>query len=292
MKRIGFIGVGAMGRGMCENLIQKSGCPMTIFDINQDNANYFSGKAAIASSPAEVLHNSDVLFLSLPNSDVIGKVTDEFFREGVKGKTVIDVSTSYPMATKQLYARFKDEGGVFIDAPLMGGPADTLAGNSPCMVSGDKEEIDKIMHLIECYASPIDYVGESGNAHTIKLAMNFTGLTYAVITAQMFPLMEKMGIDTKNLFRIMNEGSFGNWVFDFYGNKVVNRNYRMDFALELGLKDMTYVKKLYEDFNVPAFTLDGVLDLLRTSLKDGKGKKDFSECAATMYEYLGLNPNK
>jgi len=290
--RLGFIGVGAMGRGMCENLIKKSGCSMTIFDINEKNANYFKGKATIAASSLEVFKNSDVIFLSLPNSNVIAEVTDEFFKEGVKGKVVIDVSTSYPMATKQLYARFKEEGGVFIDAPLLGGPAETAAGNAPCMVSGDKEEIDKVMHLIACYADPIDYVGESGNAHTVKLAMNFTSLSYAVVVAQIFPLMEKMGIDTKNLFKIMNEGPFGNWIFDFYGKKVVNRDYHVDFTLDLGLKDMTYVKKLYENYNVPAFVLDGVLDLLRTSLKEGKGRKDFSECAATMYEFLGLNPYK
>ena len=62
----------------------------------------------------------------------------------------------------------------------------------------------------------------------------------------------------------------------------------MDFALELALKDMTYVKRLYDKFNVPAFLLDGGLDLMRAAVKDGRGKHDTSEIAATMYEYLGL----
>jgi 3-hydroxyisobutyrate dehydrogenase-like beta-hydroxyacid dehydrogenase len=286
--KLGFIGVGAMGRGMCDNLIKKSGCSLTVYDLSDANVKQFEGRATIAKSSLEVFVNSDVIFLSLPNSDVIADVTDEFFSEGVEGKIVIDLSTSYPMATKQLYERFKAEGGTFIDAPLLGGPADTAAGNAPCIVSGDKEEVDKVMDLLACFANPINFVGVSGNAHTIKLAMNFTALSYAVIVAQMFPLMEKMGIDTKNLFKIMNEGPFGNWVFDFYGKKVVNRDYHMDFALDLGLKDMTYVKKLYEDYNVPAFVLDGVLNLLRTSLKDGKGSQDFSQCAATMYEFFGI----
>ena len=265
---------------------------MTVFDVIDANVKYFEGKASISESSLEVFVNSDVIFMSLPNSLAVNKVTEEFLVRGTEGKVVIDHSTSYPMATKELYKKLKMQGGSFIDAPLLGGPDDTAAGNAPCIVSGDKSDIDKIINLIACYANPIDYVGASGNAHTIKLAMNFTGLAYATIIAQIFPLMEKMGIDTSNLFNIMNEGPFGNWVFDFYGNKIVNRDYRMDFALELGLKDMTYVKKLYEEFNVPSFVLDGVLDLLRTSIKDGKGKKDYSQCAATMYEYLGLNPYK
>ena len=288
MRRLGFVGVGAMGRGICENLIRKSGCPMAVYDISEENLKYFSGRADLAKSASEIFRNSDVTFLSLPDSDVVKEVTNEFFNEEVDGKTVIDLSTSFPLATKELYRHFKAEGGAFIDAPLMGGPADVAAGNAPCMVAGDKEEVDKVMDLLACFANPIEYAGESGNAHAIKLAMNFMGLSYAVIAAQMFPLMEKMGIDTKNLFEIMNESFLGNWIFDFYGKKIVNRDYRMDFALKLGLKDMVYVKKLYEEFNVPAFALDGILNLLRTSLKDGKGAKDFSQCAETMYEFFGL----
>lgn len=103
----------------------------------------------------------------------------------------------------------------FIDAPLLGGPDDTVAGSAPCIIVGDKEFIDRVMDLIGCYASPIDYVGKSGDAHLIKLAMNFRGLSYAVITAQMFSLMEKMGIDAKKLFSIMNTKIFGNWILIF-----------------------------------------------------------------------------
>ncbi len=289
MYKIGFIGVGAMGKGMCDNLIKKSGCEVAVFDVNSENTKHFKSVATICNSSKDVFECSDVIFLSLPNSDIIEKVTNDFFDVGVKDKIVIDVSTSFPVATKALYAKFKAQGGAFIDAPLLGGPADTAAGNAPCMVSGDKDQIDKVMDLMACYAAPIDYMGESGNAHTVKIAMNFTGLGYATVVAQMFPLMEKMGIDTKQLFDVMNKGPFGNWVFDFYGRKVVNKDYHMDFALDLGLKDMTYMKKMYDQYNIPAFMLDGMLDLLRTSLKDGKGPKDYSQCAATVYEYLGID---
>ncbi|WP_077534579.1 NAD(P)-dependent oxidoreductase [Massiliimalia massiliensis] len=285
--RLGFVGVGKMGRGMCENLIKK-GHQLYIYDVLPENMEYFSGKATLSPSSKDVFEQSEITFLSLPNSDVIERVTAEFIQSGVKGKTVIDVSTSYPESTKRLYQIFKENGGVLIDAPLLGGPDDTMAGNAPCIISGDKEEVDRVTPVIAAYADPIDYFGEIGSAHTVKLAMNFTGLMYAALSAQMFPLMEKLGIDTKNLFKVMNDGPFHNWVFDFYGKKFVNKDYHMDFALELALKDMTYVKRLYDKFNVPAFLLDGGLDLMRAAVKDGRGKHDTSEIAATMYEYLGL----
>lgn len=288
MIRLGFIGLGAMGRGICDNLIQKSACGMTVFDVDANAAEPFAGRANVAKQADEVFSQSDVIFLSLPNSDVVEQTVEALLSLDAKGKTVVDLSTSYPLSTVALHDKLKARGAALVDAPLLGGPDDTARGSAPCMIAGDKEDVDRVMPFIRCYADPIDFVGKIGNAHTVKLAMNFTGLSYAVIAAQMFALMEKLGIDTKELFQVMNREIFGNWVFDFYGRKFVNRDYHMDFALELGLKDLSYVKRLYDAFHVPAFALDGILNLLCTSLKEGRGKRDYSEVAATLYEYFGV----
>jgi 3-hydroxyisobutyrate dehydrogenase-like beta-hydroxyacid dehydrogenase len=291
MRSVGFVGVGKMGRGMCENII-KQGHPTTVYDPDPGAIGHFEGRATAAPSSLEVFLASEVTFLSLPSSVVVEAVTCGFLEEDVAGKTIVDTSTSYPESTKELQARFKAGGGQFVDAPLLGAPSDTAAGTAPCMISGDDDAVEDVLEIVSSYAKPIHRVGEIGAAHTIKIAMNFQGLMYAALAAQMFPLMEKLGIDTKNLFQVMNDGPFGNGPFDFYGRKFVERNYRMDFALEMALKDMVYMKQLYDKFNVPAFLLDGGLDLLRNAVKDGRGKNDTSEMAAVMYEYLGLDPGK
>jgi 3-hydroxyisobutyrate dehydrogenase-like beta-hydroxyacid dehydrogenase len=288
MRRVGFIGVGKMGRGMCDNIVKK-GYLTTVYDMVPETLAHFKDKATTASSSLEVFLASDVTFLSLPNSLVVETIAEEFLKEDVTGKTIVDTSTSYPESTKELHARFTAAGGQFIDAPLLGGPNDTASGTAPCMISGDQDAVDDVRDIVSSYAAPIDYMGAIGSAHTVKIAMNFQGLMYAALAAQMFPLMEKMGIDTKNLFKIMNEGPFGNAVFDFYGRKFVEKDYLMDFALDMALKDMLYMKRLYDQFNVPAFLLDGGLSLLREAVKDGRGKHDTSEMAAVMYEYLGLD---
>jgi len=288
MRSVGFIGVGKMGRGMCDNIIKK-GYPTTVYDMHPEALAHFGDKATTASSSLEVFLASDVTFLSLPNSNVVETIAGEFLEEDVTGKTVVDTSTSYPESTKALHARFTAGGGQFIDAPLLGAPADTAAGTAPCMISGDQDAVDDVRDIVSSYATPLDYMGAIGCAHTVKIAMNFQGLMYAALAAQMFPLMEKLGIDTGNLFRMMNEGPFGNAVFEFYGRKFVEKDYHMDFALDMALKDMVYMKRLYEQFNVPAFLLDGGLSLLREAVKDGRGKHDTSEMAAVVYEYLGLD---
>ncbi|MBT5831185.1 MAG: NAD(P)-dependent oxidoreductase [Candidatus Latescibacteria bacterium] len=288
MLSVGFIGVGKMGRGMCENIIKK-GYTTTVYDTDSGALVQFKDGATLASSSLEVFLDSDVIFLSLPNSDVVESIVGEFLQEDFTGKTIVDVSTSYPESTKALHAKCTAEGGQFENAPLLGSPADTAAGTAPCMISGDREAVDHVWDIISSYASPIDNMGPIGSAHTVKIAMNFQGLMYAALAAQMFPLMEKLEIDTQKLFKVMNDGPFGNAVFDFYGRKFVEKDYRMDFALDMALKDMVYMKRLYEQFNVPAFLLDGGLSLLREAVKDGRGKHDTSEMAAVVYEYLGLD---
>jgi 3-hydroxyisobutyrate dehydrogenase-like beta-hydroxyacid dehydrogenase len=101
--------------------------------------------------------------------------------------------------------------------------------------------------------------------------------------------MEKMGIDTKHLFDIMKVGSHGSGHFRAYGKNCVEKDYPLGFALELALKDLVYMKRLYEKYNVPGFVLDGAMDLLRLAVKEGRGKHDVTEISAVMYEYLGLD---
>lgn len=288
MQSVGFIGVGKMGRGMCEN-IAKKGYSTTVYDMDPEALAHFRDIATLASSSLEAFVASDVTFLSLPNSIVVEAIATEFLENDVDGKTVVDTSTSYPESTKELHSRFLAARGQFIDAPLLGGPADTAAGTAPCMISGDQDAVENVGDIIRSYATRLEYMGVVGCAHTVKIAMNFQGLMYAALAAQMFPLMEKLGIDTRNLFRMMNEGPFGNAVFEFYGRKIVEKDYHMDFALDMALKDMDYMKRLYEQFNVPAFLLDGGLDLLREAVKQGRGTHDTSEMATVMCEYLGLH---
>lgn len=288
MRSVGFIGLGKMGRGLCENII-KAGYPTTVYDANPEALAHFDRKAATAPSSLAAFRASEVTFLSLPGSHVVEPMVREFLAEGVDGKTIVDTSTSYPGSTKELHALLTAARGQLVDAPLLGSPADTAAGTTPTLISGDEEAVEAVREIIECYARSIDHMGPIGSAHTAKIAMNFQGLMYAALAAQMFPLMEKLGLDTKHLFEVMKAGPFGNGPFNFYGHKFVEKDYRMDFSLEMALKDMVYMKRLYEQFNVPAFLLDGGLDLLRQAVKEGRGPHDTSEMAAVICEYLGLD---
>ena len=139
-RRIGFIGVGNMGKGICHNVIL-AGHEVSVFDVDKECAERFRGQAHICGTLEEVCTGSNVLFLSLPNSDTVEKVMDTVFSLGVKGKLVIDLSTSNPVSTRKLYGRMKALGGDFVDSPLIAGPQDAWDKTLKAVAAGDKEVI-------------------------------------------------------------------------------------------------------------------------------------------------------
>lgn len=285
-RRIGFIGVGNMGKGICHNVIL-AGHEVSVFDVDRERSGRFSGQAHICSTLEDVCAGSDILFLSLPNSGIVEKVMDTVFSLGVKGKLVIDLSTSDPVSTRKLYGRMKALGGDFVDSPLIAGPQDAWDKTLTAVVAGDKEVVDSYEDLFLSYCKSYDYVGGSGNGHLVKLAQNWAGLLQAVLYAQLYPVMSHYGLEAETLYDVLNTEFFDNWFFRFYSKKYVNRTYDLDFSLDLGLKDLMYMKKLCDEIGVPGFMLDGAIDLCRITLKgkqDGHEVKDMSSIADTMYK--------
>ncbi len=286
MARVGYLGLGSIGKGICGNLIRK-GHEAAVYDIIEAKTNAFEGRAAIlAKNEREVFENSDIIFFSLPNSDIVEHVVQIGLDAGLAGKTIVDTSTSYPVSTRELYRKVKEAGGSFVDAPLMAGPAEAEAGTLDIVVGGDREDFDRLADMFACYCRSYKYVGGIGNGHLAKLAINFCGLSQALMFAMVFPVMEKHGVKPGELFDMLNNEALSNWVFHFYSKKYVAKDYHLDFALELGTKDLAYMKKLCEDANVPGFMLDGALDLCRTTLEGQKPGEvlDFSYPCQTVYD--------
>lgn len=290
MEKIGFLGLGNIGKGICKNLIEK-GHELTVYDVNQDAMDRFRGRALLAKNEMEVFENSEYIFLSLPNSSIVEVIINQCLNTDITNKIIIDTSTSYPMSTKALYRKVKAAGGSMVDAPLMAGPAEADAGILDIVVGGDREDYDRLCKIFASYCRSYKYVGEIGNGHLAKLAMNFCGLCEALIFAQVFPVMAKLGISQEQLYDILNCNVLSNWVFDFYAKKYVSQEYHLDFALELGTKDLSYMKRLYEELNIPGFLLDGALDLCRVALSNQKPGEvqDFSYTCQIMSEFVKLD---
>jgi 3-hydroxyisobutyrate dehydrogenase-like beta-hydroxyacid dehydrogenase len=271
MVKIGFVGLGNMGAGVCHNLI-KAGHDLIAYDISEAAGARFEGKCALAKDLREVAEFGEYIFMSLPKSEIVEEVVESFLATDIRGKTIIDLSTSYPLSTQALAARVSEAGGTMIDAPFNGGPTEAMAGTLTSYVGGDESDYDRLAFLFDAYCVKHVYTGEAGSGHMAKLALNYCSLSTALVIAQIYPIMEKLGWDREKTHKLVSGGGNGlaNWIVNFYGKKYSEESYHLDFALSLGMKDLSYMKRIYEELNVPGFMLDRALDLCRVSLLDQK----------------------
>lgn len=284
MKKIGFIGLGNMGGRVCKAIAKKY--PVYAFDVNTSAAEKLKDCTTVVSSTLEVLQNSDVIFLSLPSTKIVEPIIMEFIENGVEGKIIADTSTSYPMATRRLAALVEKAGGKLVDMPLSGVPANADEAKLLALFGGDPELFEELRPIVDCFANRYSNLGGSGCGHTAKLIFNYVALSYVSIYATAFPLTEKMGLNNQQLLSLLQTTGMHCGTMDFYVPKMINRTYDMAFALGLAHKDLTYVKNMFEEYQVPAFPLDGTLNLLRTAIRDGKANDDYSICIDTMFKFF------
>lgn len=285
MEKIGFIGLGNMGGEMAKAIADK-GYALTVFDVDNAALARFKGIAGIAGSAVDTLRSSDIVFLSLPSSKIVEPIIDSFIIDGVAGKIIVDTSTSYPLSTRRLYEEIKAKGGMLADVTISGMPNQAKDAKLMGMFGGGPDVFERLRPVVACFADRFMYMGESGNGHVTKLIFNFIALSYVNTYAMAFSLTERMGLDNGQLLSMLQTTGMGCGILNFYAPKMIDGTYDLAFALELAHKDLTYVKQMFEEYQVPAYALDGVLDLLRTSIRDGKGKQDYSACMATMREFF------
>lgn len=286
--KVGFIGLGMMGSGVCMNIATK-GYDVIVYDLSSTARERFRDVAEIAGDADELFLKSDVVLLSLPGSIQVEETTNRFLELGVEGKAVIDISTSFPLSSRSIYEKFKANGGEFADASLTGTPQQAKDGTLIVTFGGDRETFDKYYDLVSCFAANFQYIGGSGAGNIAKLANNYLSIMYAALYAEIFPLVEKLDIDVENLYNIIGQSGVGCRMYQGAGKKVALKNYEYGFALQLALKDLTYVKQLYDAYESPSPLLDGAMGAFRTAKLKGLGPKDISELARLQREYLKLD---
>ena len=287
--KVGVIGLGRMGGGVCSNIIKK-GYDTTVYDVSDQAMQKYTGKAKLAASSEELFKENDVTLLSLPGFPEVEELTARFLKVGVNGKCVIDISTSYPTSSRKIYNAFKAEGGEYLDAPLSGSPVAAAEGTLVVNVGGDEEVYEKYKGLISSFSKVSHYIGPSGGGNIVKLINNYLAIMYIGLYAEAFPIAEKMGFDVEKLFNIIADSSINCKNYQSTVPKMcINKTFDPGFALNFCLKDLSYFKMLYEEYKVPSFILEGGINMFKMGRHMGLGEKDSSEVVKVMYSYLGID---
>ncbi len=251
---VGFVGLGNMGGPMTRRLID-AGYHVQAFDVSAEaRARAVTAGAAEAVDLAAAADGADAVVLMLPNSDVVASVVDDpaFLRAAGSGLTVIDMSSSEPLRTRELAERLALHGIRVVDAPVSGGVTGAETGKLTIMVGGADADVDRVRPLLEVLGRPVQ-AGPIGSGHAIKALNNLLSATHLWVTSEVMTAGRRFGLDPEVMLSIFN-GSSGRSgsTENKWPNFILPGSYDSGFALRLMLKDMGIAVQLAEQSGAPS----------------------------------------
>ncbi|UWQ93754.1 NAD(P)-dependent oxidoreductase (plasmid) [Rhodobacteraceae bacterium M382] len=242
---IGLIGGGAMGSAMAARLIE-TGHAVRCYDTSAQALEKIKASGIeIASSPADLAQDCDLIILSLPRADIVAAVMAELGPFLTPGRIVLDTSTSEPETTKSLAKSAAAADYVFLDGPVSGGPLGARSGTMTMVMGGEADAIDSIRPVLKDLTAKIVHVGPSGAGHAAKIANNLLCAANLVLMGEMAKLAKNSGIPLENLLEGVNAGSGRSGVSEVNFPKwIVSGNYDSGFTMGLMRKDVGLATKL------------------------------------------------
>ena len=264
--RIGFIGLGAMGRPMAASL-QRAGHDLQVHDLRR-----VEGFANFKASVTEAAKDCEVLFTSLPGPAEVAAIAPQV--QSVKAW--FDLSTNSPAKVRELHQKLQARGIQLLDAPVSGGPRGAESGKLAIWVGGDQMVFEKFKPILEAIGDQPYYVGPIGAGTVAKLAHNAASFTVQAALAEIFTLGVKAGVEPLALFKALRQGATGRKrTFDRLPEHFLPGVYDPPaFTLRLAHKDMSLAMELAAAEGVPMKIGQAALDELAAAMQRGWSDRD------------------
>ena len=277
--KIGFIGLGAMGRPMAGHL-EAAGHALQSFDLN--------GKGNRASA-AEAARGVELLFTSLPGPAEIEALSREISLQ--EGSAWFDLSTNSPACVRSLFSKWKEENVHVLDAPVSGGPSGAQSGKLAIWVGGEQPVFRKYEPVLRCMSDQPYYVGPIGAGTVAKLAHNMASFALQAVLAEVMTLGVKAGVEPLALFRAVRQGAAGRKrTFDRLPEQFLPGKYDPPaFALRLAHKDASLALELARECGVPMRMGQAALEELAEAMRRGWGERDSRVAMARQEERAGVS---
>lgn len=283
MKKVGFIGLGIMGRPMAKNLIQ-AGQKLVVFDLNETVVEEMKGLGAEAADTKTIGETCDVIFTILPNGAIVYNVLfgENGVMENIKdGAVVCDMSSVTPVESKKCYELCKKAGIGFVDAPVSGGEPGAVAGTLAFMAGGDQEDFDALLPYFDIMGGSALLVGASGSGSVTKLANQIIVNNTIAIVSEAFVLATKAGADPEKVYEAIRGGLAGSTVLDAKIPMIVERNFVPGGKISINHKDIKNVVNTAHEIDVPIPYTAQLFEIMQ-SLKIG-GHMDEDHCGIVQY---------
>ena len=252
--KVGFVGVGFMGRHMARNVLA-GGHEMRVFDANREAANeLLSLGAAWANSPREAAEGNDVVFTSLPTPQIVEEVASGeggILSGAGRGSALFDLSTTDPSTIQRIAARAESSGVRVLDAPVSGGTGGAEDATLCVMVGGDRDVYERFKPVLDLIGDKVMYCGDLGSGAVCKIVNNLIGLSVGVLLSEAFSVGVKWGVDPQILYDAVSGSSGNTNSMHAYPNGIFKRNFEPGFQLDLAAKDVGLATQLGRELRVP-----------------------------------------
>lgn len=280
--KIGFIGLGIMGKPMAKNIL-KAGYPLVAFDHHQENiAEIVAAGGQAAGSAKEVGQEADVVITMLQNTP---NVQDAIFGENSlseslrAGNAVIDMSSIAPEASRHFAEKLQEKAIDFLDAPVSGGEPKAIDGTIAVMVGGEQAVFDKYLPLLQTMASSVSRVGEVGAGNVAKLANQMIVAINIAAISEAYSLAEKSHVDPNAVYQAIRNGLAGSTVMEQKSEKIFSGDWDPGFRIELHVKDLQNALESAQALNLATPFSSLAMNILQSLMAKDHGKEDHSAIA-------------
>lgn len=286
MKKVAFVGLGAMGLSMANNII-KGGYQVVGYDRDPSQLQLHAENGGlVADSPAEAARGADFVITMLPVGSI---VSSALFDEGGISETIssdaifIDMSTIHPLESDELRAKLGERGIKMIDAPVGRTAVEAVLGKLLILAGGEKETIEQARPILACMGESITDCGGPGKGIRIKIINNFMSITLNALTAECLSLSDKLGVDRDIAIEVMSgTAAIKSHILTTYPVKVFNNDLTSAFPIELANKDLMISLDLAKDLDTNMEMGKAARTIYQQAKDAGRGNQDWTALYAML----------
>ena len=289
-EKLGFVGLGLMGRPMVHNLMQ-AGYDLVVHNRSRGKVEELAAEGAeAAESPREAAENSDIVFTMLPGPPEVREVVageDGLLQGAGEGSLLVDMSTSSPVLARELAQIAREQGVGMLDAPVSGGDVGAIEGTLSIMVGGEEEHFERARSLFEVMGETVVHVGESGTGQTVKACNQIVVALVIEAVSEALVLGAKAGVDPAKVIEALSGGLAGNSVMEVKAQKFLSHDFEPGGKVESHHKDLGIALEASREHGVPLPVTPLVDVMFGVLIAKGRSGWDHSALLTLIEEWAG-----
>jgi 2-hydroxy-3-oxopropionate reductase len=293
--KIGFIGLGIMGKPMVKNLL-KAGHEVIAYDIIPENVEEVRAAGAVAAtSTREVARACTHIITMLPNGPEVKEVVldeDGVLDNATAGTIIVDMSSIAPGVAQEIAKACEGKGVRFLDAPVSGGEPKAIEGTLSVMVGGNEEVFNEMKEVLLDMAASVVLCGDVGAGNVTKLANQVIVALNIVAVSEAFMLSTKAGVEPEKVFDAIKGGLAGSTVMNAKVPMILDGNFAPGFKIDLHIKDLANALETGHQVSSPLPLTAAMMEVMQNLRGDGYGQNDHSAIAKYYEKLTGLEIRK